>query len=217
MRPTEKSSSYNYEAPDTPGKYILRNDCFCGSFSRPSIVFFGMTTLHHLPEIVCEYWQNRDFETLETLLSQHAAHPDFVDVLLHSCLDSTDLQAPSTWLLKRYLESKYTLAPAQVTRFCSAVPHLDSWETRLHALQILPRLPLSPEDVAFVIEFVRGQCASPRSFVQAWAVFAMAFLAKTDHNLVQEAVFYAREALENGSASVRVRARKALELLDQTI
>ncbi len=160
-------------------------------------------------------WDGKRTAPLAQAFATFGNGPEFVAALLELSEADADLQKGATWLLKHHLENGGTLSAEQRQALLRLLPHLLHWETRLHLLQLLPDLKLQGEEVAAAETFVRRNLNDPNTFVRAWALYGLAVLVLHDPSLKEEAVRLNQHVFETEKGAVKVRARKALELLQK--
>ena len=154
-----------------------------------------------------ERWDGKDVAFLEEVFDLHSHREDFARDALAELTAPARFQTAATWLLKRAFEEGDRLAAADSARFLRALPKLEPWEARLHALQSLPYLRVTAKTRSVVERFVREALTSDVKFVRAWAFTGLHELAKAFPELRPEAERLFQDALEEGPASVRARVR----------
>ena len=116
----------------------------------------------------------------------------------------------ATWLLKRDLEARKTpLATELAERIFASTAKTQHWEAKLHILQIMMWLPLSPKHLPAALDFVRSCLTSDRKFLRAWAYSGFYEIARQYPDYQVEAKRLFLHALEYETAgSVLARVRK---------
>jgi len=167
-------------------------------------------TLH---DILSE-WDGRDTGSLERLFHDEAANPDFLRMLVSLAGEETS-QRGATWLLKQHFDTGGKALPAALTRdHLSQLDGLRDWQSRLHVLQYLEKLDLPEGSKTELFEFVETSLKSDRTFVRAWAWYALAVLAARYPQEREDTLRRLKEAQATEAAgSVKVRIRKSIARL----
>ena len=153
-----------------------------------------------------EYTESSLNEYFETRKSD----PSFFAEIL-SILKEEAHQRSATWLLKRYLESGGRIEPKTVDSVFENLAEFFEWESRLHLLQSLPYLTVSPEFQVAVEAFIRGGLKDKNKFVRAWSYNGFYLLSKTFPEYVPEVIELFRTAVEGEPASVKARLRQIMK------
>ena len=124
-----------------------------------------------------------------------------------------NLEAAATWLLKHFLESRRDLDESQQRLILSCLNRVESWQGRLHLLQMLNEL-LIPEDLQeSVAKFCKQSTSDDNKFVRAWGYSGIVSLAKQWDRYVPLAI----EAITNGENDEAPSARARIRRIRQTI
>lgn len=97
------------------------------------------------------------------------------------------------------------------------IAEIEQHEVRWHVAQILPRLPLDPQERRRAAAIVRGFLRDKSAIVRVNALEALTLLAHGDDDLEAEALRLLGEALERGSAAEKARARKLVRAFGKGI
>ena len=151
-------------------------------------------------------WNGRSAGDIEAIYLRHRDAARFTGSLI-ACLREPATQKGAGWLLKRHLEAGADVSAAQRRRIFALLPDLGHWESRLHLLQSLPRLPIAASDVPGVEDFVRDCLTSEKVFVRAWAYNGMYELARRFPRYREEAEAFFELAMRDEPASVKARIR----------
>ncbi|MEM9209255.1 MAG: hypothetical protein AAGA61_08405, partial [Pseudomonadota bacterium] len=100
-------------------------------------------------------WAGKDRATVARLYEEYRHLPDFPAVLI-ALTETRGAADGATWLLKAWLEAGGTLEPGLLPPLLKAAALSDSWQTRLHTLQLLPRLGLDASHQPLVEPLVRA-------------------------------------------------------------
>lgn len=141
--------------------------------------------------------------------------PNFLQHLLTACrVAETEIAA--TWLLKYHIETTdLHLGPALQRDFYDSVLQVSHWEAKLHALQIMDRVPLPETYLKPVTALVTASAKADRKLLRAWGFYGLAQVASQYPDQRQTALCVLRDAkAEGATGAVAVRLRKANELLE---
>ena len=155
-------------------------------------------------------WDGKSAVAITAVYTTHHQTDNFIPVLIASLADPV-AQKGGSWCLKKHLETAGTLTPAQIDQIYGSLPQLDNWETKLHLLQSVPYLPISPKQEKVVESFIRQNIISDKKFVRAWAYYGLYELAVQYPNYQQETEQVLTDAMQTESGSVQARIRQALK------
>lgn len=113
----------------------------------------------------------------------------------------------ATWLLKAWLEAGGALEGKLISPLLAAAGGSNRWATRLHTLQMLPRLTLDASHRPLLEPWIRDSLQAEKTFVRAWALDAFWELARACPDLREEAALRVDEAEITEAASVQARIR----------
>ena len=88
---------------------------------------------------------------------------------------------------------------------------IEQHEVRWHVAQMLPRLPLNPQEKKRAAAIVKGFLRDKSAIVRVNALEAFTLLSHGDDDLEAEAFRLLGEAAERGSSAEKARARKLLK------
>ena len=91
-----------------------------------------------------------------------------------------------------------------------AIPHFHSWPPQLHFLQILATWPPQASIAESVLPQLDQWIESKVKFVKAWTYYAYGWSAAAIPEIQAEIKTRFEWALEEESASIKVRVRKAI-------
>ena len=153
-------------------------------------------------------------EPLEALAERLA--PDPVTVAELTALagrDDAKLQTAATWLLKRFQEDGCTFSADQIDALLDLLEQVESWEARLHLLQMLPAWTLPADRSQTLRRRLLGPdfLQAPNKFLRAWSYNALAILAEQHPKFRKEVAALLRHGAEDEAASVRARIRNAMK------
>ncbi len=151
-------------------------------------------------------WDGKARAPIASLYEAYRSMPGFAAALVtHAAADATSDGA--TWLLKTWLEAGSRLDPELVPPLLTAAASSNRWTTRLHTLQLLPRLSLDASHRELLEPWVRQSLDAENKFVRAWALDAFWELARFCPDLREEAGRRIDEAETAEAASVQARIR----------
>ncbi|MBY4675606.1 hypothetical protein [Marinobacterium arenosum] len=156
-------------------------------------------------------WNGKERAFLLELYRQYREEADFIDQLLHLLERHSDCQRAASWLLKHHLEQSARLATEQVDSLFHCAARLVDWQSRLHLLQMMPRLDLPGAKRAPIENFVRQCLTDQARFVRAWAYNGFYLLASLYPELRPEVERFCQMALHDEPPSVRARVGEVLK------
>ncbi len=135
------------------------------------------------------------------------------------------MEVAATWALKHVVEAAtqrnadaaFTDVLADENLGKALIVCLDAVEAndaQLHLLQCLPHVSLGADSAPALAKLLKRLESSEHKFVRAWLFNTYGLLGKLDPSRVASIRGKLRRALEAESASVKVRCRHALKLLD---
>ena len=99
------------------------------------------------------------------------------------------------------------------TKLIQQVAKIEQQEVRWHFAQMIPRLELSEEERAVVVEILLGYLNDKSKIVKTFSMQALADLAEQDASLRSQVIPLLEEFTRTGSPSMKSRGRKLLEKL----
>lgn len=147
-----------------------------------------------------------------TLLGEAEAalgkEPGYCDALIALAGGSDDtVAAGATWLIKNALEAGRTLDPGQTAGLIGHLPHMKAWPAQLHLCQSVRHLTISEGDAIVLADGLIPLLDHARPFVRAWALDALAQVARAHAEFGDRFVGALAKAERDEAASVRARAR----------
>lgn len=155
------------------------------------------------------HWDGREMTLLQNIYAAHSNHPGFIQILTDWSIQNQELQNASTWLLKHYLDKKNTMTRSQTIALLPALAVAKEWPAQLHLLQMLPRLPLAEPDIEILLAPIEDLMQDKVKFVKAWAYYAFALMTQFVPELRPEVEQVFQIGLENESAAIKARIRRA--------
>lgn len=146
---------------------------------------------------------------LDRFVSQHAADDRLLQHLVELA-ESGDSrgQIITTALLKRYLERDIRFDGNLVARIFDLLASGQHWETTLHLLQMIPRLPIPSSDAERLCDLLYDISGHSNAFVRAWAYSALHHLAELHSEYRSDVRELLNRARRKESASIRARLRQ---------
>ena len=95
------------------------------------------------------------------------------------------------------------------------VARINQQEVRWHAAQMFPRLELSKEEQAVVVEILLDYLNDKSKIVKTFSMQALAEFAERDAGLRPQVIQLLEELTRTGSPAMRSRGRKLLEKLNR--
>ena len=99
------------------------------------------------------------------------------------------------------------------TKLIQQVAKIEQQEVRWHVAQMIPRLELSEEERAIVVEILLGYLSDKSKIVKTFSMQALADLAEQDASLRSQVIPLLEELTKTGSQAMKSRGRKLLERL----
>jgi hypothetical protein len=103
------------------------------------------------------------------------------------------------------------------TTLIQQVAKIEQQEVRWHVAQMIPRLELSNEERAVVVETLLGYLDDNSKIVKTFSMQALADLAEQNAGLRSQVIPLLEKLTETGSPAMRSRGRKLLEKLSRWV
>ncbi|UCG66210.1 MAG: hypothetical protein JSW12_04030 [Deltaproteobacteria bacterium] len=98
-------------------------------------------------------------------------------------------------------------------RLLEQVAKIEQQEVRWHVAQMVPRLELSRQERASIVEILLGYLTDKSSIVKTFSIQALVDLADNDTDLRRRVIPLLDELMRTGSPAMKTRGRKLLERL----
>ncbi|MEO0340559.1 MAG: hypothetical protein AAF242_15280 [Bacteroidota bacterium] len=155
-------------------------------------------------------WDEKDTDYLLTIYQDGIE--DILDPLLELAKDGSSLiQSGSTWLIKHYIDQENKLSPQQISLLSEAIQGFKTWPPQLHYLQILATLEPETRIAEQILPQLDEWIESKVKFVKAWTYYAYGWCAAAIPDIQPEIKTRLEWALQEESASIKVRVRKAIK------
>jgi len=155
-------------------------------------------------------WNGVHIEYLTELYRLNSSSLDFFESLVTICVNEQDFQKTTTWLIKHHYDNGLTLPKSLSERLLAACKNVESWEAKLHLLQLLPHFELTDKSIIITEDFARKCLSDKNKFVRAWAYNGLYELTKYIPELKSELEFICQRAMETESASIKSKVNKIL-------
>lgn len=155
-------------------------------------------------------WDGKNTHYLERVYQDVSKKSDFVSSVF-AAIGKPKHQIAATWLLKRFLEQKHSLTGRESARFCQSLSKLKHWQSKLHGLQCLPNVKVSPSMAERVYSFAKSCITADNKFVRAWAYGGLYNLSEQHPRYREEALAFVEMARHDEPASVNARIRQVLK------
>ena len=119
------------------------------------------------------------------------------------------IQIGASWLLLDHVKTKKALRPEYLDELAPRLEGVTAWMAALHVLQALDFYKAPHHKADKFAAFCQQHLTHDRPFLRAWSMNALCRLAAQHTAYRPEAQRARQAALEDKSASVRARARKA--------
>lgn len=124
-------------------------------------------------------------------------------------------QVASTWLVKATLETGEHLPKKTIQALLPATSSFSGWEPKLHVLQSVQFLDLSPQQAKKLFEFSFSCQTDEKLLVRVWAMDVCTRLGIECGMPIEELAKRVFAGLENEKGSMRARARNLLKEFPQ--
>ena len=155
-------------------------------------------------------WDGKSADDISEIFHRFARETWFLARIIE-LMARKELQAGTSWLLKRHLDNGGTIGFADSRRLFELLPLLDDWQAKLHLLQCLARLEIDEAGKKCLDPFLRGGLRSDNKFVRAWSYSGFYELAVRFPEYREETARFFEMALRDEAPSVKARIRKLLE------
>ncbi|MBV1914758.1 MAG: hypothetical protein KUG72_05190 [Pseudomonadales bacterium] len=152
-------------------------------------------------------WDGNSTDHINEIYSDHAEAEQFIEQIL-ACFIVPSLQSGATWLLKKHLTEKPPLDEPRAITIYSGARRMESWQSRLHILQLIPLLPIPESEKHTVEQFLRDCLLDHNKFVRAWAYSGFYELATQYAEYKPEVLHFIQLAEDDEPASVQARIRQ---------
>ncbi|WP_109437138.1 hypothetical protein [Aquimarina sp. AU119] len=139
----------------------------------------------------------------------------FFESLVNITYNNTALQTATTWLIKHHYDHKKELPQHLINELLGNSTQLKNWESKLHILQLLPKVLISTSVINTLDLFVRACIISEKKFVRAWGYQGFYEVTKHIPEYKQELRVLCQNAIQTESASIKSKVRKILMHLDK--
>ncbi len=146
---------------------------------------------------------------LEDMHERHRDSVQFTETLV-TAASANQAQIAATWLLGKRIQEAGAASPATSSKIAEMFPRLQSWQARLHILQIVRFLDLAAIPVSEFREAILPHATDSGKMVRAWALDALYHLAIAGHPDAEADMARIRRASGDSSAAVRARIRNLL-------
>ncbi|MDN3688122.1 hypothetical protein [Cyclobacterium jeungdonense] len=158
-------------------------------------------------------WDGTHTAYLKNLYQENREDPSFIPITLSLFETEAAVEVSSSWVLKHHVDQGGTLSPDQVAQLLNKLDGLRFWESRLHLLQVIPKVALTAAQAEHLEPTVRSLLSSERAFVKAAAFAAYFEIVELFPELKNEFRLLCEDSLDKVSASVRVKIRRILKHL----
>ena len=160
-----------------------------------------------------QLWDGKHIDQLSKIYQDHIDTPEFFESVIAYYLTESDLQKATSWLIKHHYDNRKKLSNEQEKQILRHANQLIDWESKLHILQLIPKFQIDQTLAEDIEPFVQNALYADQKFVRAAAYEAYYHIVK--HFPVLCPAFKAKCALaiEQESASIKVKIRKILPLL----
>lgn len=158
-------------------------------------------------------WDGTHTNYLGQVYQTSCSDPSFADTLTQICLEHPQLQIAATWLLKHAIEQTKDTSAEAVSELLKHWRQIDTWQVKLHLLQILPLIKLTEDILIDTEDFARSCLKDENKFVRTWAYQGLYEVSRHIPGLKREVSYLCERGMETESAAVKARIRKIREQL----
>jgi hypothetical protein len=126
-------------------------------------------------------------------------------------LMSSPVQNGASRLLKMHLESGGETTLTESEQLFQLLTYLSNWESKLHLLQLIQYVPISPASKPEVEGFLRDSLVDENNFVRAWAYDGFYRIASQYPEYREEVRKFFQLAHRDEAPSVLARLRQILK------
>lgn len=144
-----------------------------------------------------------------------------LDRLVTSNLDKVDIdslvdiarsndpkqQQATTWIIKKFLESKGRLTTGQTQKLLKTAPDFKQWEATLHICQIVGYLQIPTGSAVSFYKYLENLTRDPKNLIRAWAYNALYEFAQQYPDKQNEVKKLLNTGLRDPAPSVRARLK----------
>lgn len=160
-------------------------------------------------------FKGKSTEALEGFAAAHQLDAALTAALCEFAAgDDANLQAASTWLLKRYGLARADLSPEQTEGLLRPLLAESHWLARLHVLQLMESLDLRDSPADDLMAALESHAVGDNKFIRAWSVHGAAALADQQPVYRERALALLAKAGQDAAPSVRARRRKTSRAFD---
>lgn len=166
----------------------------------------------HLENLLFK-WDKKHTDYLKSIYRANIHNPSFIQLLIDLYLTNTPSELPASWLIKHYCDTGETLTQVQVEQILNNFDALTDWGSRLHILQIIPKIQLTEQLAEQIEPEIRKLLKSDNKFVKAAAYEAYFEIVRLFPEFSDEFKRICENALASESASVKVKIKRILKKL----
>lgn len=155
-------------------------------------------------------WDGKSSSDISAVYHRHSSRHGFASKLV-KLIESAELQKGATWLIKRYLDDDHGLESSDVAALYKRTADYVCWESRLHILQCIPKMPIGDAEKSMVETFLRTCLTDENKFVRAWAYNGWYEISLQYPEFKQETKQFFDMALRDEAASVQARIRNVMK------
>lgn len=170
--------------------------------------------MHLLDEL--RQFDGKHTAPLEKLASRLAGDEHAVGLLLAAAeSDEPKLQTAATWVLRQLHDTGRQLTALESNELLNLLGMVESWEARLHLLQMIPALSIPRRKAKPLLESLAISLDTEKNkFVRAWTYNALVAIADQHDQLRDEAAEHVARGQDEEAASVKARIRNAVKSVD---
>jgi len=156
-----------------------------------------------------QHFDGKHIDSLFRVAATLPRTPSAIDELI-SLAERSDpaMQIGATWILKCFQSQNVRFSSNQVTKLVDLLCGSSPWESRLHILQMLPKLDIPAPSTEMLFQFLVRVASESNKFVRAWAYTTLHAIASQHADYAAEVISLLENGLQDEAASVRARLRQ---------
>ncbi|MEM7183114.1 MAG: hypothetical protein AAF518_19545 [Spirochaetota bacterium] len=158
-------------------------------------------------------WDEKHTQYLQEICRQNSKHSEFVNHIIDIFCKENQLQHPTSWIIKYFVDSRQPIQQKQINRILQQLDTLEHWGSQLHILQIVPKVHLTKVVAKNIQTTVKKHMHSEKKFVKAAAYQAYYEIVQLQPQLKEEFLEICNEAVVRESASVQSKIKKIIAYL----
>ena len=158
----------------------------------------------------------RSIGRVSEVVADVLSDPTLFEVVFHGMVsDDPVVRMRSADAVEKITAKRPEYLQPHKTKLIQQVAKIEQQEVRWHVAQMVPRLELSEEERAVVVEILLDYLSDNSKIVKTFSMQALADLAEQDASLRSQVIPLLEEFTRTGSPAMKSRGRKLLERLSR--